>query len=59
MNIRLSAKYGFSPKELEKRALESERFKELYNMNRLEKTNKLNQRQDRYNKKNTCENEKS
>ena len=51
MNIRLSAKYGFSPKELEKRALESERFKVIYNMHRLEKTNKLNQRQDRYNKK--------
>ena len=51
MNIRLSAKYGFSPKELEKRALESERFKVIYNMHRLEKTNKLNQRQDRYDKK--------
>ena len=51
MNIRLSAKYGFSPEEVEKRALESERFKVLYNMHRLEKRNKLNQRQDRYNKK--------
>ena len=51
MNIRPSAKYGFSPEEVEKRALESERFKVLYNMHRLEKTNKLNQRQDRYNKK--------
>ena len=51
MNIRPSAKYGFSPEEVEKRALECERFKVLYNMHRLEKTNKLNQRQDRYNKK--------
>ena len=51
MNIRPSAKYGFSPEEVEKRALESERFKVLYNMHRLEKTNKLNQRQDRYDKK--------
>ena len=59
MNIRPSAKYGFSPEEVEKRALESERFKVLYNMHRLEKTNKLNQRQDRYDKKNKCENEKS
>ena len=59
MNIRPSAKYGFSPEEVEKRALESERFKVLYNMHRLEKTNKLNQRRDRFNKKNTCENEKS
>ena len=39
MNIRPSAKYGFSPEEVEKRALESERFKVLYNMHRLEKTN--------------------
>ena len=59
MNIRPSAKYGFSPEEVEKGALESERFKVLYNMHRLEKTNKLNQRQDRYDKKNTWENEKS
>ena len=51
MNIRPSAKYGFSPEEVEKRAIESERFKVLYNMHRLEKTNKINQRQDRYNKK--------
>ena len=51
MNIRPSAKYGSSPEEVEKRALESERFKVLYNMHRLEKTNKLNQRQDRCNKK--------
>ena len=28
-------------------------------MHRLEKTNKLNQRQDRSDKKNKCENEKS
>ena len=48
MNIRPSAKYGFSPEEVEKRALESEKFKVFYNMHRLEKTNKLNQRQDRY-----------
>ena len=47
MNIRPSAKYGFSPEEVEKRALESEKFKLLYNMHRLEKTHKLNQRQDR------------
>ena len=51
MNIRPSAKYGFSPEEVEKRAIESERFKVLYNMHTLEKTNKINQRQDRYNKK--------
>ena len=51
MNIRPSKKYDFSPQEVEKRALESERFGTVYNMHRLEKTNKLNLRQDRYNKK--------
>ena len=46
MNIRPSKKYGFSPEEVEKRALESERFRTVYNMHRLEKTHKLNLRQD-------------
>ena len=47
MNVRPSKKYGFSPEEVEKRALESERCRTVYNMHRLEKTHKLNQRQDR------------
>ena len=51
MNIRPSKKYGFSPEEVEKRALQSERFRTIYNMHRLEKTRKLNLRQDRYDKK--------
>ena len=51
MNIRPSKKYGFSPEEVEKKALESERFRTVYNMLRLEKTRILNQRQDRYDKK--------
>ena len=55
MNIRPSAKYGFSPEEVEKRALESERSRVLYNMHGLEKTNKLNQRQERYDKKKILE----
>ena len=38
--------------------LESERFRLVYNMHRLEKTHKLNQRQDRYHKKSMIENEK-
>ena len=52
MNIRPSKKYGFSPEEVEKRALESERFRMVYNMHRLEKTHKLSLRQDRYGKRN-------
>ena len=51
MNIQPSKKYGLSPEELEKKALQSERFRVVYNMHRLEKTQKLNQRQDRYDKK--------
>ena len=44
MNIHPSKKYGFSPEEVEKRTLQSERFRMVYNMHRLEKTDKLNQR---------------
>ena len=51
MNIQPSKKYGFSPEEVERRALESERLRIVYNMHRLKKTDELNQRQDRYNKK--------
>ena len=47
MNIQKSKKYGFSPEEVEQKALQSERFRTVYNMHRLEKTHKLNQRQDR------------
>ena len=47
MNIQPSKKYGFSPEEVEKRALKSQRFRAVYNMHRLEKADKLNKRQDR------------
>ena len=47
MNIQPSKKYGFSLEEVEKRALESKIFRTLYNMHRLDKKQKLNQRQDR------------
>ena len=50
MNIQPSKKYDFSPEEVEKRELQSERFRTVYNMHRLEKTDKLNQRQVRYDK---------
>ena len=51
INIQSSEKYSFSPEEVETKALQSERFTTVYNMHRLEKTHKLNQRQDRYDKK--------
>ena len=37
MNIQSNKKYGFSPEEVEKRSLQSERFRTVYNMHRLEK----------------------
>ena len=43
MNIQPSKKYGFSPEEVERRALESERLRIVYNMHRLKKTDELNQ----------------
>ena len=46
MNIQSSKKYGFSPEEVQRRALESERFRIVYNMHKWK-----NQRQDRYHKK--------
>ena len=59
MNIQPSKKYGFSPEEVEKRLLESERFRTVYNMQRLEKTHKLNLRQDRHDKKSMTKKEKN
>ena len=53
MNIQPSKKYGFSPDEVESRALKSERFRTLYNMHRIERTDKLNKRMDRYDQKST------
>ena len=48
MNIPPSKEYGFSPEEVESRAIKSERFRTLYNMHRIEKTGKLNMRMERY-----------
>ena len=51
MNTQPSKKYELAPEEIEQKALQSERFRALYNMLRLERTNNINQRQDRYDKK--------
>ena len=56
MNIQKSKKYGFSPEEVEQKALQSERLRTVYNMHRLEKTRKLNQRQDDRKRKKLREN---
>ena len=49
-NIQPNKKYGISPEEIEKKALQSEQFRTVYNIHRLEKTDKLNERQDKYDK---------
>ena len=51
MNIKPSIKYGISPENIEDKALNSEIFKTLFNMHRIEKTGKLAARTDRYDKK--------
>ena len=50
LNIQPNKKYGISPEEIEKKALQSEQFRTVYNIHRLEKTDKLNERQDKYDK---------
>ena len=59
MNIMPSLKYGISPENIESKSLNSERFKTLFNMHRIEKTSKLNDRLDRYDKKIYQKKEKS
>ena len=51
MNIQSSKNYGFSPEEVESCTLKSKKFRTLYNMHRIEKTDKLNLRIDRYDEK--------
>ena len=59
MNILPSRKYKFPPEEVEKKSIKTEKFKAVHNMHRLEKTAKLNIRQDRYEKKRTVKREKN
>ena len=47
MNLMKSVKYGLSPEEIESRSLAVEQFKTLFNMHRIEKTQKLHRRLDR------------
>ena len=51
MNISPSKKYGIDPERVENKSLNSEKFKTLFNMHRLEKTEKLAKKLDRYNNK--------
>ena len=51
MNIAPSIKYGLAPERTEQDALKGERFRILFNMRRLEKTEKLHGRLGRYDEK--------
>ena len=51
MNLLKSIKYGLLPYEIEKESLTSKQFRILFNMQRIEKTQKLHARLDRYDKK--------
>ena len=48
MNLMKSTKYGLSPEEIEKRSLAGERFKTVFNMHWIEKTQRLHRRLDKY-----------
>ena len=49
INISPSKKYGIAPQRVEKKSLDSEKFKTLFNMHIMEKSKKLANRLDRYN----------
>ena len=51
MSIKPSLKYGISPENIESKSWNRERFRTLFHMHRIEKTSKLNDRLDRYDKK--------
>ena len=51
MNLRPSKKYGLPPEDVERCALQNERFKTIFNIKRTEKTKRLHCRLDDYDKK--------
>ena len=60
-NVKIK-KYGMSPNDIEKKSLSRERFKTLFNFKRIERSKKISDRLDRYDKKKkkkkTCRQEK-
>ena len=51
MNVTPSVKYGVAPERIEQEAFKCDRFRILFIMHRLEKTEKLHGRLERYNEK--------
>ena len=50
-NTMKSEKYGLSPEEIEQQSLASEQFKTIFNMHRIDKTRRLHERLDWYDRK--------
>ena len=48
MSLMKSRKYGLSPEEIEQQSLAVERFKNIFNMHRIEKMQRIHHRQDLY-----------
>ena len=53
MNSVLNEKYGLSSNDIERKSLSSKKFMTLFNFHRIERTKKIHDRLDRYDKKNT------
>ena len=51
INISPRKKYGFAPERVERQSLRGEKFKTLFNMHRLERSEKTTARLDRYDDK--------
>ena len=51
MKLKKSVKYGLSPDEIEQRSLANERFKTVFKMYRIDRTQGLLRRLDDYDKK--------
>ena len=51
MNLKKSKKYGFAPEDVEPKSLSNKRFKTVFNMRRIKKTQRLHNRLDKYYKK--------
>ena len=53
MNSVLNEKCRLSPNDIKRKSLSSEKFRTLFNFHRIERTKKIHDRLDRYDKKNT------
>ena len=51
MKIMKSVKCNLLPQEIERRSLSNEQLRTIFNMHRIDKTEKLHDRLDRYDKK--------